>query len=478
MCATASRSGPWRIEATWNATDQAPARAIAWRDAVSALTASTTPAAATPRATACRPTGSGRLARCHARQRLCPALSAESVFELHLFSGRPGERRSVRAGRSPLGRRRPPDASPAGHARWPARRARGSAPTCAATPSARSGCTGRWHAPAEHGSRGCGRAVIGGGLSSSTRCSGRRGRAPALGVRGDRYWFDVDAGNPAQRRLAVSGPGQPEGCDCSGSLANTELYVNAGTGFHSNDARGTTITVDPVSGDPVERVTPLVRARGAEVGLRSMPWRGFQTTVAAWTLALDSELLFVGDAGTTDAGRPSRRYGVELTALYSPRAWLMFDADVVAVACALPRRRPNRPSHPWCAGAAWWPAAPPSTMPGGVGGSLRVRHFGPRDLIEDGAVRSRATTLGERPARDPGSASREGRVRRVQSLRREGQRHRLLLHLALARRACQRRCGRALASCVAAQPACRLAVWILATRDQGHTSRDTSWRPS
>ena len=44
----------------------------------------------------------------------------------------------------------------------------------------------------------------------------------------------------------------------------TEFYASAGGGFHSNDGRGATITVDPVTGDPAERVDPLVRARGAE----------------------------------------------------------------------------------------------------------------------------------------------------------------------------------------------------------------------
>ena len=45
-----------------------------------------------------------------------------------------------------------------------------------------------------------------------------------------------------------------------GPLSGTEIYVNAGTGFHSNDARGAAISVDPVTGEPVDRVTPLVRA--------------------------------------------------------------------------------------------------------------------------------------------------------------------------------------------------------------------------
>ena len=90
-----------------------------------------------------------------------------------------------------------------------------------------------------------------------------------------------------------------------GPWKGTEIYANVGRGFHSNDARGTTITVDPLTGDPADRVTPLARATGAEVGFRTVRLKGLQSTVAFWTLGLESELLFVGDAGTT-AGGPSQ----------------------------------------------------------------------------------------------------------------------------------------------------------------------------
>ncbi len=100
-----------------------------------------------------------------------------------------------------------------------------------------------------------------------------------------------------------------------GPWAGTEFYANAGMGFHSNDARGAVISVDPLTGEPADRVTPLVRARGAEVGVRTVRVRGLQSTVSLWYLGIDSELLFVGDAGTTEAGRPSRRVGVEWTQL-------------------------------------------------------------------------------------------------------------------------------------------------------------------
>ena len=75
-------------------------------------------------------------------------------------------------------------------------------------------------------------------------------------------------------------------------------------------------------------MTPLVRAKGAEIGLRTVRIRGLQSTVALWYLGIDSELLFVGDAGTTEAGRPSRRVGVEWTNYARLAPWLTVDADL------------------------------------------------------------------------------------------------------------------------------------------------------
>jgi hypothetical protein len=75
-------------------------------------------------------------------------------------------------------------------------------------------------------------------------------------------------------------------------------------------------------------VTPLVRAKGAEVGLRTVRIRGLQSTATFWYLGLDSELLFVGDVGTTEPGRPSRRLGFEWTNYARIRPWLTVDGDL------------------------------------------------------------------------------------------------------------------------------------------------------
>ena len=90
------------------------------------------------------------------------------------------------------------------------------------------------------------------------------------GLRVDGYRFDVEASDPRNSGTDTAGLASPKGGVVLGPWAGTELYANAGFGFHSNDARGATITVDPTTGEPADRVTPLARAQGAEVGLRTV----------------------------------------------------------------------------------------------------------------------------------------------------------------------------------------------------------------
>jgi hypothetical protein len=212
------------------------------------------------------------------------------------------------------------------------------------------------------------------------------------GIRTDGYRFDVNAGNSANSGIARAGLVSPKGGAVIGPWKGTELYVNAGIGFHSNDARGATITVDPATGGPADRVTPLVRARGAEVGVRTVAVPHLQTSVSLWTLSLDSELIFVGDAGTTEPGRPSLRHGVELANYYSPRPWLTFDADL---SISRARFRDDNSAGPYVPGAVETVVSAGATVDSlqNLFGSLRLRYFGPRALVEDNTVRSRSTGI-------------------------------------------------------------------------------------
>ena len=213
-----------------------------------------------------------------------------------------------------------------------------------------------------------------------------------FGLRADRYQFSVTSDNPLNSGDGSDGLVSPKVGAIFGPWSGTEVYVNAGTGFHSNDARGATINVDPVSGEPVDRVTPLVRAKGAEIGFRTVRLRGLQSTVALWYLGIDSELLFVGDAGTTEPGRPSRRVGIEWTNYARLAPWFTVDADLAFTRArftdddAAGTQIPGALERVISAGLTVEPRKP-------IFGSLRVSHFGPRPLIEDGSVTSKSTTI-------------------------------------------------------------------------------------
>ena len=223
---------------------------------------------------------------------------------------------------------------------------------------------------------------------NSTRWS--RWLRTVAGLRADAYRFDVRSDRAANSGTASDHLLSPSLSVIAGPWRDTEAYVNLGNGFHSNDARGTTITVDPKTGEPADKVTPLVRSRGLELGLRSAAIAGLQTSLSLYRLDFDSELLFIGDAGATEAGRPSRRYGIEFSSYYKAASWLALDLDL---AYARARSRGSDPAGDYIPGAIEGVAqlALTVTPAGPWSGSLRLRYFGPRPLVEDNSVRSAAS---------------------------------------------------------------------------------------
>jgi hypothetical protein len=121
---------------------------------------------------------------------------------------------------------------------------------------------------------------------------------------------------------------QPKASLVFGPWQATELYVSAGRGFHSDDVRGVSGTV-PLEGVGGTRQAPLlVRADGAEIGLRSSAIPHVQIQLALFNIRLNSEIVYDQDQGEDQPGPPSDRYGVELSAEYRPRAWLEFNTDL------------------------------------------------------------------------------------------------------------------------------------------------------
>jgi outer membrane receptor protein involved in Fe transport len=213
-----------------------------------------------------------------------------------------------------------------------------------------------------------------------------------LGAREDYFHNQVDSWLPVNSGTANGRQFSPKAALVFGPWDKTEFYVNLGRGFHSNDARGTTIRVDPKNPDTAAtREAPLVASRGLELGARSELIKGLQTSLALYQLDYDSELLFAGDAGSTaDTGRPSRRRGFELSNYYKLASWLTVDADI---AYARTRYRDSDPAGRFIPGSIEGVASLALTVDN-VGpwfGALQLRYFGPRPLIEDNSVRSNAT---------------------------------------------------------------------------------------
>ena len=213
-----------------------------------------------------------------------------------------------------------------------------------------------------------------------------------LGLRADGSRYDVtDRVDARNGGTDTAGIVSPKGTVTLGPWRSTEFYVNAGSGFHSNSALGTTLKYD-INGNPAAPVTPLVRATGAEAGVRTVTVRHLQSTVSLWALHLASELVYNGDVGATEPGPASKRYGVEFANYYSPKPWLVFDGDL---SWSQARFSEFNEAGPYV------PEAVNTVVSGGASidnfhrtfASLRLRYFGPRPLVEDNSVRSKATTL-------------------------------------------------------------------------------------
>ena len=214
-----------------------------------------------------------------------------------------------------------------------------------------------------------------------------------FGIREDIFAGRVISDTPQNSGNAQASMTSPKAGVVLGPWYRTEFYGNAGYGLHSNDIRGATTTVDPNDKvTPQGRVPLLVRSKGAEIGIRTKAIEGLTSSLAVFVLDFDSELLFVGDAGTTEPSRPSRRVGVEWTNQYKVLPWMSFDFDLAYTRARFTNVDPVGHFIP---GAPAWVASGGVTFGAESGwfGALRARYFGPRPLIEDDSVRSQQSLI-------------------------------------------------------------------------------------
>ncbi len=213
-----------------------------------------------------------------------------------------------------------------------------------------------------------------------------------VGLRGDYYRFDVQANDPVNSGDESDQIVSPKFSLIYAFSDTTEAYFSAGRGFHSNDARGTTIQLDPASGEPADRVDPLVASTGAEIGLKTTWRERWNGSLALWYLELDSELLFVGDAGNTEASRPSRRWGLEFNNFWAVNDVWAVEADFSWSDANFDDQAPEGDEIP---GAIPFVASAAiiADYPNGWFGSFRIRHFSSYPLIEDDSQESDGSTI-------------------------------------------------------------------------------------
>ncbi len=227
-------------------------------------------------------------------------------------------------------------------------------------------------------------------------------------LRGDVGYVDVTSLiTPANSGKATKFLPEPKASLIFGPWSKTEFYVQGGFSFHSNDARGATQRVEPVSADdpypntPVSRSPLLIATKGAEIGVRTTAASHLQSTLSLWYLHSASELQQDGDTGATVASvSPSNRYGFELANYYTALEYWAFDFDIADSRAFFTSIDPVN-AAPNSPGGKRVPEAVGLVVSAGItmhdykrfSASLRMRYFGPRDLTSDGIYRSNATAL-------------------------------------------------------------------------------------
>lgn len=213
-----------------------------------------------------------------------------------------------------------------------------------------------------------------------------------IGVRADHFEADITAD-----RIANSGKASDTQVSPKLNLAyrlseELEFYANVGRGMHSNDARGAVISVDPNTGESAQAVPLLVPSTGREVGIRYEQGDAIKLTTTAFDIELDSELVFVGDAGSTEANEGSVRRGFETTIFINAGTKFQFDL-------AYTKTRASYVNTPSESNAI--PGAIETTVTAGINSrwndnlttSVRVRYLGGAPLLEDRTLKSGKSLL-------------------------------------------------------------------------------------
>ncbi len=208
-----------------------------------------------------------------------------------------------------------------------------------------------------------------------------------IGTRMDNFWYKVDQIGNVTEPIAGDGSATMVNPKLNfiftpfndGTVAKgTNLFLNFGGGFHSNDAR--VFVQDPKKEIP--------RYWGGEVGAKSRLFDRLDVTLSYWRSYLESELVFVGDEGGFEPSGASRRHGVESEFRYDILPWLTYDLDL---------------SYTWAKfiNSDKVPLAPRFLAftgimvrhDSGLQARLQMRHIGRRYSIEDASILTPTSTI-------------------------------------------------------------------------------------
>jgi hypothetical protein len=212
------------------------------------------------------------------------------------------------------------------------------------------------------------------------------------GLRGDLFYFDTRSNLATNSGSKTEGTVSPKFSAIFGPWHETELYLNYGMGFHSNDARGVNNKVDPTTKEKLAPVDPLVRTQGAELGIRTQAVPHLTSALALFWLQSDSELVYVGDEGVNEPGPGSERFGIEWTNYWRPTDWFSLDGEIALTHARFTDsgREDHIPdSVPLMISAGVNLGAPGEAD--GFFSNVRVRAFGKRPLIEDNSKQGKAS---------------------------------------------------------------------------------------
>jgi len=158
--------------------------------------------------------------------------------------------------------------------------------------------------------------------------------------------------------------------------AGMQFYAKSGIGFHSNDTR-------VVLQNKSREILP--RAFGLDVGLIVKPADRMVVNAALWSLFLEQEFVYVGDAGIVEPSGETIRRGIDLGIRYQLADWLYVNGDLNYTYA----RSSEEPE-----GEDYIPLAPDLTSSGGLtfndlgafSGGWQFRFIGDRPAIEDNSI--------------------------------------------------------------------------------------------